>query len=126
MKQLLFIIITFMFIGTAYSQETVTTVSATEIITKGKVIEGATYKFDQANASNDGHPLRFSTTSDGSHAGGSAYTTGVTVVGTPGNAGAYTEIQVAVGAPNLYYYCTVHSGMGGIATTEAVISGWNR
>ena len=33
-----------MFIGTAYSQETVTTVSATEIITKGKVIEGATYE----------------------------------------------------------------------------------
>jgi len=33
-----------MFIGTAYSQETVTTVSAKEIITKGKVIEGATYK----------------------------------------------------------------------------------
>ena len=33
-----------MFIGTAYSQETVTTVSATEIITKGKVIEGATFK----------------------------------------------------------------------------------
>ena len=46
MKQLLFIIITFMFIGTAYSQETVTTVSATEIITKGKVIsEGGTTSF---------------------------------------------------------------------------------
>ena len=38
MKQLLFIIITFMFVGTAYSQETVTTVSAKEIITKGKII----------------------------------------------------------------------------------------
>ena len=38
MKQLLFIIITFMFIGTAYSQETVTTVSATTIINKGKII----------------------------------------------------------------------------------------
>jgi len=33
-----------MFLGTAYSQDTVTTVSATEIMTKGKVIEGATYK----------------------------------------------------------------------------------
>ena len=44
MKAFLYILITFMFIGTAYSQETVTTVSATEIITKGKVIEGATYK----------------------------------------------------------------------------------
>ena len=44
MKAFLYILITFIFIGTAYSQETVTTVSATEIITKGKVIEGATYK----------------------------------------------------------------------------------
>ena len=44
MKAFLYILITFMFIGTAYSQETVTTVSATEIITKGKVIEEATYK----------------------------------------------------------------------------------
>ena len=47
MKAFLYILITFIFIGTAYSQETVTTVSATEIITKGKVIEGATYKAAQ-------------------------------------------------------------------------------
>tara|TARA_R110000803_G_scaffold58489_1_gene116644 strand:+ start:1920 stop:2150 length:231 start_codon:yes stop_codon:yes gene_type:complete len=38
MKAFLYIIITFMFIGTAYSQETVTTVSATTIINKGKII----------------------------------------------------------------------------------------
>ena len=90
------------------------------------LLEGATYKFDQADSSNSSHPLRFSTTSDGSHNSGSEYTTGVTTSGTPGNAGAYTQITVAVGAPTLYYYCTSHPGMGGVANTDVAISGWNR
>ena len=79
--------------------------------------EGATYTFDQSDSSNAGHPLRFSTTSDGTHGSGSEYTTGVTTNGTPGSAGAYTRITVAVGAPTLYYYCSIHSGMGGQANT---------
>lgn len=79
--------------------------------------EGSTYRFDQSDSSNSGHPFRFSTTSNGTHAGGSEYTTGVTHSGTPGSSGAYTQITVAVGAPTLYYYCTNHSGMGGTANT---------
>ena len=84
---------------------------------------GLTYKFDQSDSSNGNHPLRFSTTSNGTHSGGVEYTTGVTTNGVPGNAGAYTQIEVQNGAPStLYYYCTQHSGMGGEANTD----GWGR
>jgi len=81
------------------------------------LLEGFTYKFDQSDSSNSGHPFRFSTTSGGTHSGGSEYTTGVTTSGTPGNAGAYTQIVVALDAPTLYYYCTNHNYMGGTANT---------
>ena len=77
---------------------------------------GITYRFDQSDASNSaggGHPLQFSTTSDGTHNSGSAYTTGVTVVGTRGSAGAYVQIITEQDTPKLYYYCSNHSGMGG-------------
>ena len=76
-------------------------------LTKGK-----TYKFDQSDSSNSGHPFKFSTTSNGTHASGTEYTTGVTYNGTPGSAGAYTQIVVASNTPTLYYYCSNHSGMG--------------
>ena len=82
-----------------------------------------TYRFDQSDSSNAGHPLVLSTTSDGSHGGGSAFTTGVTSVGTPGQAGAYTEVTLEQDAPDpLYYYCSNHSGMGGQIDSKATVS----
>ena len=80
--------------------------------------EGGTYVFDQSDSSNGPHPLRFSTTSDGIHGGGSEYTTGVVTEGVPGNPGAKTTITVAAGAPTLYYYCSAHPGMGGQSNTN--------
>jgi len=75
--------------------------------------EGNTYRFDTSDSTNNGHPFRFSITENGSHGGGSAYTTGVTVNGTPGQNNSYTEISINKVTPNhLYYYCTAHSGMG--------------
>jgi plastocyanin len=77
-------------------------------------LQGATYTFDQSDSSNATHQLVFSETPDGTHTtGGSAYTTGVTTTGTPGQAGAQVEISMSASTPSiLYYYCSMHSGMG--------------
>ena len=89
-----------------------------------QLIPGVTYRFDQSDSSNSGHPLLFSTTKNGTHGGGSDYTTGVTHPGTPGSAGAYTQIVVdAATADNLYYYCSSHSGMGGDSVISVNTSG---
>ena len=66
--------------------------------------EGNTYIFSHPSA----HPFRFSTDSGNSN----AYNTGVTV-----NSSTQVTLVVASGAPTLYYYCSNHANMGGIAYT---------
>ena len=79
-----------------------------------ELMEGNTYVFSYPSA----HPFALSTTSDGTHGGGSEYTTGVT---RDSSANTLTYV-VPASAPQLYYYCTNHSGMGGIANTPAAVN----
>ena len=66
---------------------------------------GQTYKFSYPSA----HPFKFSTTADGTHGGGSEYTSGVTV----GTNEVTIVIPNSSSITSLYYYCSAHSGMGG-------------
>ena len=58
------------------------------------------YKFDSADSTNVGHPVKFYL--DANKA--TAYTTGVTVTGTAGSPGANTIIKVDELTPNILYY----------------------
>jgi len=67
------------------------------------------YKFDQSDSSNAGHPLKFYFDKDKDI----EWSTGVTIAGTPGSAGAHTTITFDDSTPTpLFYACTAHANMG--------------
>ena len=95
--------------GTATGQFFVAGTAPADALT---IYEDRTYRFDQSDSTNTNYTLRFSTTQDGDNSGGTEYTTGVTINGTAGSAGAYTEIVVAASAPTLYTYVSGFAAAG--------------
>ena len=99
--------------------------SSAGVSQKTLTLNAGTYTFDQTDSSNiqssggygggsaQSHQIKFSTTSDGAHNSGTAYTTGVNTTGTPGSDGKTTIVIDASTPSTLYYYCQYHSGMGG-------------
>ena len=86
-----------------------------------ELIPGNTYRFDQADSSNSGHPIAFYKKRD--KAGG-AYTTGVTSSGTPGSSGAYTQITISDDTSGyLHYQCQNHAYMGGSINANTASGG---
>ena len=78
------------------------------------------YRFYQSDPSNVNHPIRFSTTSDGTHSDGTQYNLTVFNYGTIGESGSYTDIYIT--NTELYYYCANHSGMGNLISISEINS----
>jgi len=98
---------------------------------------GNTYRFDLSDSSlynivtTANHQLLFKSVNvAGATTGGTAYTTGVTqsesAIIPIGTLGSFIQIVVASDAPQLYYYCINHSGMGNsllVFTRPTIING---
>lgn len=89
------------------------------------------YIFKLDDASNIGHPFRVSTTADGIHGGGVAYTDGVYVNSTEGVAGSYVRVYVTENTPATLYAYDANAGNTGVgfeiqfnpvATSKVVLS----
>ena len=99
--------------NTTYSITVVSTDSGNKYSIDGNVspsftlIAGSTYIFNNIPSS---HPFRLSTTADGTHNGGAEYMNGVSI---SGNVLTLTTANNMANGTILYYYCSVHPGMGG-------------
>jgi len=70
------------------------------------LVPSVTYRFDVSSFGSN-HPFKLATQADAANS--SQFTTGVTEVGS-----TYVEVKLEQDAPStLYYYCSLHSGMGG-------------
>ena len=79
------------------------------------LVSGSTYTFNQSDSTNATHEIRFSTTDNGTHAGGVPFTGSVDTGSiSAGTNGSQVTIAINFNTPDtLYYYCLNHSGMGG-------------
>ena len=84
---------------------------------------GRTYRFDQSHSSNNSHPINFYYDA----AKTTTYSTDVTVNGSAGVAGAYTEITITDSTPTvLHYQCTAHGYMGNsVQTNSRTLTGFD-
>lgn len=96
-----------------------------------------TYIFDLSDATNNNHPMKFSTTQHGSHDSGSTYSIGINynINGVNQTEGEYINqfsnatsrqiiITVSSSAPTtLYYFCHYHNEMGGNGQLDITDSG---
>ena len=87
------------------------------------VLPGTKYRFDLSSSTLSAHPFKFSENENGTGTG--TYTANATYSGTPGSANAYAEITGHYQYPVLYYYCTVHGGMGNIIKSTISLEGFS-
>ena len=77
------------------------------------LVPGNTYVF---NGIPSFHPFRFSTTANGTHAGGSIYTDGVSETSNS------VTIVVDENTPDLFYFCLYHGANGGMGSSAFITS----
>jgi len=81
-------------------------------IQQGTIVlyRGFTYNFDLSSSTLAYHPFKIGTSSEGNE-----YTSGMSTTG------SILSFTVPLDAPSsLYYYCDVHSGMGGSVSIESL------
>ena len=83
---------------------------------------GNTYRFDTSHSSNSNHPFKFYLEANKS----TLYSTGVTINGTAGQSGSYTEITISDTTPLvLHYQCAYHGYMGNSVLTNSKTVNYN-
>ena len=77
-----------------------------------RLIKGFSYRFNMG-ANTSSHPWQLSTVADGSHGGGTQYTTGVKTENDVSGTYVLFTVPIDLTSNKLYYYCPNHPGMGG-------------